>query len=48
MMNAVRLCVGEDVKLTLLRNGAPLTATVRVAPPVESSGALAGPNRLVR
>ncbi|WP_448045359.1 PDZ domain-containing protein [Bradyrhizobium liaoningense] len=40
--------IGEDVKLTLLRKGAPLTATVRVAPAIEPSGALAGPNRLVR
>nr|WP_244521581.1 trypsin-like peptidase domain-containing protein [Bradyrhizobium sp. DOA9] len=40
--------VGEDVKLTLLRNGAPFTATVRVAPATEPSSALAGPNRLVR
>nr|WP_246504580.1 trypsin-like peptidase domain-containing protein [Bradyrhizobium agreste] len=40
--------IGEDVKLTLLRNGAPFTATVRVAPATEPSSALAGPNRLVR
>ncbi|WP_376709013.1 trypsin-like peptidase domain-containing protein [Bradyrhizobium diversitatis] len=40
--------IGEDVKLTLLRKGAPLTATVRVAPAAEPSSALAGPNRLVR
>lgn len=40
--------VGDDVKLTLLRNGAPLAATVRVAPASESTSALAGPNRLVR
>ena len=40
--------VGEDVKLTLLRNGAPFTANVRIAPAVQPSSALAGPNRLVR
>lgn len=40
--------VGDDVKLTLLRNGAPLAATVRVAPATEPSSALAGSNRLVR
>lgn len=40
--------VGDDVKLTLLRNGAPLAATVRVAPSTEPSSALAGSNRLVR
>lgn len=40
--------VGEDVKLTLLRNGAPFTANVRVAPANQPSSALAGPNRLVR
>lgn len=40
--------VGEDVKLTLLRNGAPLAVTVRVAPATEPSSALAGSNRLVR
>ncbi|WP_420898631.1 trypsin-like peptidase domain-containing protein [Bradyrhizobium yuanmingense] len=40
--------IGEDVKLTLLRNGAPFTATVRVAPAAGPSSALAGPNRLVR
>lgn len=40
--------VGEDVKLTLLRNGAPLTAVVRVAPAVESSSAAVGGNRIVR
>ena len=40
--------VGEEVRLNLLRNGAPLTATVRVAPANQSSSALAGPNRLVR
>ncbi|MDT4736431.1 trypsin-like peptidase domain-containing protein [Bradyrhizobium sp. WYCCWR 12699] len=40
--------VGEEVRLNLLRNGTPLTATVRVAPANQSSSALAGPNRLVR
>lgn len=40
--------VGEDVKLTLLRNGAPFTANVKVAPANQPSSALAGPNRLVR
>lgn len=40
--------IGEDVKLTLLRNGAPFTASVRVAPAVQPSSALAGPNRLLR
>ncbi|MGY4285678.1 S1-C subfamily serine protease [Bradyrhizobium sp. LM2.7] len=40
--------VGEDVKLALLRNGAPLTAVVRIAPALESNNALAGRNRLVR
>ncbi len=40
--------VGADVRLTLLRNGAPFTANVRVAPASERSSALTGPNRLVR
>ncbi|MBW7967305.1 trypsin-like peptidase domain-containing protein [Bradyrhizobium sp. BR 10261] len=40
--------VGEDVRLSVLRNGVPLTASVRIAPASESSSALAGPNRLVR
>lgn len=40
--------VGEDVKLTLLRNGVPFTANVKVAPANQPSSALAGPNRLVR
>lgn len=40
--------VGDDVKLTLLRDGAPLAVTVRVAPASEPSSALASPNRLVR
>ncbi|WFU27075.1 trypsin-like peptidase domain-containing protein [Bradyrhizobium sp. CB1717] len=40
--------VGEDVRLSVLRNGAPLSVSVRIAPASESSSALAGPNRLVR
>lgn len=40
--------VGEDVKLTLLRNGVPFTANVKVTPANQPSSALAGPNRLVR
>jgi serine protease Do len=40
--------VGEDVRLSVLRNGAPLTVSVRIAPATASSSALAGPNRLVR
>ena len=40
--------VGEEVKLALLRNGAPLTVLVRVAPAPETSSAAAGGNRLVR
>ncbi|MBW7972087.1 trypsin-like peptidase domain-containing protein [Bradyrhizobium sp. BR 10289] len=40
--------VGQDVRLSVLRNGAPLTVNVRVAPATESSSALAAPNRLLR
>ncbi|WP_314947020.1 trypsin-like peptidase domain-containing protein [Bradyrhizobium cosmicum] len=40
--------VGEEVKLALLRNGAPITAVVRVAPALESSNAVSGRGRLVR
>ncbi|WP_442869395.1 trypsin-like peptidase domain-containing protein [Bradyrhizobium sp. CCBAU 11434] len=40
--------VGEDVRLSVLRSGVPLTVSVRIAPASESSSALAGPNRLVR
>lgn len=40
--------VGEDVRLSVLRNGVPLTVSVRIGPASESSSALAGPNRLVR
>ncbi|MGY4630127.1 trypsin-like peptidase domain-containing protein [Bradyrhizobium sp. USDA 4486] len=40
--------IGEEVKLSLLRNGAPLTAIVRIAPALQSSGALVDGNRLVR
>lgn len=40
--------VGDDVRLTVLRDGAPLAVTVRVAPATVPSSALAGPNRLVR
>lgn len=40
--------VGEEVKLTVLRNGAPLETVVRVAPAPEPSSAAAGGNRLVR
>ena len=40
--------VGEDVRLSVLRNGVPLTVSVRVAPASESSSALAGPNHLLR
>jgi serine protease Do len=40
--------VGEDVKLTLLRGGTPLTTVVRVAPALQSSSATAESNRLVR
>ncbi|MBC9881852.1 trypsin-like serine protease [Bradyrhizobium sp. INPA01-394B] len=40
--------VGEHVRLSVLRNGAPLAVSVRVAPASESSSALAGPNRLLR
>ncbi|WP_439394485.1 trypsin-like peptidase domain-containing protein [Bradyrhizobium sp. PMVTL-01] len=35
--------VGEDVRLSVLRNGAPLSVSVRIAPASESSSALAGP-----
>jgi serine protease Do len=40
--------VGQEVKLALLRNGAPLTVTVKVAPATDTSSAVAGGNRLVR
>ncbi|MGY3489011.1 serine protease Do [Bradyrhizobium sp. USDA 4011] len=38
--------IGQDVRFTLLRDGAAASAVVRVAPPLEQSGALAGGNRL--
>ena len=40
--------VGEDVKLALLRNGAPLNVVVRIAPALEQGHAFAGGNRVVR
>ncbi|WP_369721578.1 trypsin-like peptidase domain-containing protein [Bradyrhizobium sp. LLZ17] len=40
--------VGEDVKLALLRNGAPLSVVVRVAPALDPGHAFAGGNRVVR
>jgi serine protease Do len=40
--------IGEEVKLTLLRNGTPLSVLVRVAPAPATSSAVAGGNRFVR
>ena len=40
--------IGEEVKLTLLRNGTPLSVVVRVAPAPATSSAVAGGNRFVR
>ncbi|MCK1392981.1 trypsin-like peptidase domain-containing protein [Bradyrhizobium sp. 1] len=40
--------VGEEVKLAVQRNGAPLSIVVRVAPASDTSRAAAGGNRLVR
>jgi len=40
--------VGEELRLSVLRNGTPLAINVRVAPATESSSALAGPGRFMR
>ncbi|BBO10477.1 serine protease [Bradyrhizobium sp. TM102] len=40
--------VGEEVKLTVSRNGAPVAIVVRVAPASDTSSAVAGGDRFVR
>ena len=40
--------VGQDVRLTIVRGGVPVSVVVRIAPALGSSGALAGRNRLLR